>query len=117
MLSSRDQGSGTIIIIACGSSRPARWSSSSTLSNIAESEPLVSMTVRILSRSFPNSFELIIAWRACIQLMLPRSVLISPLCEMYRYGCARAQEGKVLVEKRWCTIAIAETTEGWLRSR
>jgi hypothetical protein len=35
-------GSGIIIIIACGSDRPARTSSSSTLSNIAESLPSAS---------------------------------------------------------------------------
>ena len=117
MVSSRTYGSGTIIIIAWGSSRPASVSSSSTLSNIAESEPSVSMTVRIFSRSLSKSFERIIDWRACIQLMLPRSVLISPLCEMYRYGCARPQEGNVLVEKRECTITMAEETAGSCRSR
>src|SRR5471032_2031491 len=103
-------GSGTIIMIACTSSRPERVSSSRQLSNMAESEPSVSMTVRILSRSLPKSPERIIDCRACIQLMLPRKVLISPLCEMYRYGCARPQDGKVLVEKRECTIPIAEMT-------
>jgi len=45
---------------------------------LAESEPVVSTTVRIFIRSLPKSFERIIAWRACIQLMLPRRVLISP---------------------------------------
>jgi hypothetical protein len=52
------------------------------LSNIAESEPSVSTTVRIFCMSSLNSDEPIIDWRACIQLMFPRSVLISPLCEM-----------------------------------
>ncbi len=50
MLSSRDHGSGTIIITACGSSRPESVSSSRTLSNIAESDPSVSTTVRNLHR-------------------------------------------------------------------
>ncbi len=40
------------------------------------------------------------AWRAAIQLTLPRSVLISPLWATMRYGCASFHDGKVLVEKR-----------------
>ena len=43
--------------------------------------------------------------RAAIQFMLPRRVLISPLCDMNRLGCALSQEGKVLVEKREWTMA------------
>ena len=35
-----------------------------------------------LSRSSPNSGEAMAFWRATIQLMLPRSVLISPLWTM-----------------------------------
>ena len=37
------------------------------------------------------------------------TVLISPLCATMRYGCASGHSGKVLVEKRWCTSASAET--------
>ena len=48
-------------------------------------------------------------WRACIQFMLPRSVLISPLWHINRLGWARSQDGKVLVENRECTIAKCET--------
>ena len=40
MVSWFDHGSGIIIITACGSERPASTSSSSALSNIAESLPL-----------------------------------------------------------------------------
>ena len=69
---------------ACGSERPARRRSSRTLSNIAESDPSVSMTGRTFLRSSPNSFDENILCRACIQLTFPRSVLISPLWEMYR---------------------------------
>ena len=47
--------------------------------------------------------------RARIQLTLPRSVLISPLWQTSRNGCARSHVGNVLVEKRWCTIASADT--------
>ena len=36
--------------------------------------------------------------RAAIQLRLPLRVLISPLCERNRNGCARNQFGKVFVE-------------------
>ena len=50
--------------------------------------------------------------RARIQLMLPRSVLISPLCAMKRYGCASGQDGNVFVLKRWCTSASAESHVG-----
>src|SRR5204862_7351357 len=117
MVVSRDHGSGTIIITAWGNSRPASVNSSRTLSNIAESEPSVSITVRIFFRSLPKSLDRIIDCRACIQLMLPRSVLISPLCEMYRYGCARPQEGNVLVENRECTIEMADETAESCRSR
>ena len=54
--------------------------------------------------------------RARIQLMLPVSVLISPLCAMNRYGCASGHDGKVLVLNRWCTSASADSTSGFLRS-
>jgi hypothetical protein len=50
--------------------------------------------------SSPNSFDDTEACRAAIQLTLPRSVLISPLCATMRYGCASGQLGNVLVEKR-----------------
>ncbi|CAM5477622.1 hypothetical protein SCALM49S_08775 [Streptomyces californicus] len=35
-------------------------------------------------------------------------MLISPLCATKRYGWASGQDGKVLVENRECTSAIAE---------
>ena len=50
------------------------------------------------------------ASRARIQLRLPITVLISPLCAMKRNGWASGQLGNVLVEKRECTTAIAEAT-------
>ena len=61
------------------------------------------------SMSPPYSGEETEASRAAIQFTLPRSVLISPLWATKRYGCASFQDGKELVEKRWCTSAIAET--------
>ena len=45
--------------------------------------------------------------RAFIQLRLPLTVLISPLCATKRYGWASGQLGKVFVEKREWTSAIA----------
>ena len=82
MLSWFDHGSGIIIIIACGSERPARTRSSSVLSNIAESLPFGLTIGRIFFVSSPKRSDSNSASRACIQLMLPRSVLISPLWAM-----------------------------------
>ena len=50
--------------------------------------------------SLPNKGDRAEACRAAIQFRLPRSVLISPLWAMNRYGCASDQVGNVLVEKR-----------------
>ena len=85
-------------MIACGSDRPASTSSSSTLSNVPESEPPGRTTGRILARSSPKSSDASCDSRALIQLTLPRSVLISPLCAIIRYGCESSQLGKVFVE-------------------
>ena len=82
MLSWFDQGSGIIIMIACGSDRPARYSSSSVLSNIPESLPFGLMIGRILRMSSPKASASKRASRAFIQFELPRTVLISPLCAM-----------------------------------
>ncbi len=79
-----DHGSGIIIIMACGSDRPARTSSSRTLSNMPESLPSVSMTGMHFCRSSPNRLDANMLSRACIQLTLPRSVLISPLWAIIR---------------------------------
>ncbi|MNC95183.1 hypothetical protein D3C83_122380 [compost metagenome] len=76
---SLDQGSGIIIMTAWATGRPARTRSSRVLSNIAESEPLGLMMGRILAMSSPKASDSKRASRACIQLMLPRRVLISPL--------------------------------------
>ncbi len=79
-----DHGSGIIIRMACGSERPAMTSSSRTLSNVAVSLPPSRMIGRSFRKSAPNSGDCSRLSRACIQLMLPRSVLISPLCAMRR---------------------------------
>ena len=116
MLSCFCHASGIIIITACGSERPVRTSSSSALSNLAESLPASSMIGSSLSTSSPNSGDANSCSRACIQFALPRSVLISPLCARKRYGCARSHDGNVLVLKRWCTSARAVTIAGSTRS-
>ena len=59
------------------------------------------------SRSSPNRSLASVDSRARIQLMLPRSVLISPLWQMIRYGWASSQLGNVFVEKREWTSATA----------
>ncbi len=46
--------------------------------------------------------------RAAIQLRLPRTVLISPLCATSRNGCASGHDGKVFVENREWTSAISD---------
>ena len=82
MLSWFDHGSGIIIITAWGSERPARYSSSSALSNIPESLPFGLMIGRIFPMSSPKASLSKRASRACIQFWLPRTVLISPLWAM-----------------------------------
>ncbi len=76
--------SGTIIISACGSERPASTSSSSTLSKFAVSEPPGRTTGSTLARSSPKRSDASCDSRARIQLMFPRTVLISPLWAIMR---------------------------------
>ncbi len=68
--------------ITCGRLRPASVSSSTALSIIAESLPPGVMMGKSFLMSLPKSGEASTDWRACIQLILPRSVLISPLWQM-----------------------------------
>ena len=98
MSSRPSYASGTIIISACGSDRPASTSSSSTLSKVAVSEPPARITGSSFSTSSPKSSEASCDSRARIQFRLPRTVLISPLCAISRYGWASSQLGKVFVE-------------------
>ena len=77
-------------------SRPPRTSSSSALSSMAESEPDASTTGAIRE----SSGHPIRLSRARIQLTFPWIVLISPLWQRSRNGCARSHEGVVFVEKR-----------------
>ena len=100
MLSCPAQGSGIIIRMAWGSERPVITRNSSTLSNVAVSLPPSRIIGRIFARSAASSGDWSSPSRARIQLMFPRSVLISPLCAMYRYGWASGHDGKVLVLNR-----------------
>ena len=75
------------------------------MSKVPESEQSGSQTGKHFSRSPLKRPDSITPSRAAIQFMLPRRVLISPLCDMNRFGCALSQEGKVLVEKREWTMA------------
>ena len=111
-----DHGSGIIIRTACGSVRPAITSSSSTLSKVAVSLPPGRITGRIFARSSPRTFDCSRPSRARIQLALPRSVLISPLCATNRYGWASGHDGNVFVENRWCTRARADSKASFNRS-
>ncbi len=116
MSGSFSHASGIIISTACGRLRPARCSSSSTSSKFAESEAAGVQTGKS-RRMLPGRFGLASsASRACIQFLLPRIVLISPLWAMNRNGCASGQDGKVLVEKRECTRAMALLTRASVRS-
>ncbi len=93
-----DQASGTIIALAIASMRPPRTRSSNTASSAALSEPPDWITGFTSSIASPNtSLASRVSW-LFIQLMLPRSVLISPLWARMRNGCASCQVGKVLVE-------------------
>lgn len=101
--------SGIIISTECGSERPPRCRSSSTSSKDAESEASGVQIGKTRSRPLsPNRSETSWDSRATIQLRLPLTVLISPLCATKRYGWASGQLGKVFVENRECTSAIAE---------
>ena len=74
------------------------------------------MTGSTFGRSSPKSSDASCDSRARIQLTLPRSVLISPLCAIMRYGCASSQLGNVFVEKREWTSASALANRSSARS-
>ena len=108
--------SGVISITAWGSERPPRTSSSSTASNAAESELPTGIAGSVRATSSPSGPAASRASRARIQLTLPSSVLNSPLWALMWNGCASAQLGKVLVEKRECTMASALASRSSARS-
>ena len=90
--------------------------SSSTSSKDAESLAPGVQIGNSRSRSPGIRSESSSASRARIQLRLPITVLISPLCAMNRNGCDSGQLGKVLVEKRECTTATELSTRSSTRS-
>ena len=100
-------GSGMVIITASGSGTSFIIRNSSVLSSIAESLPAALMTGSTLSMSSCMTAEDIVSSRAIMRSTFPRMVLISPLWRISRLGCARSQLGKVFVEKRECTMAMA----------
>ena len=102
--------SGIIISTECGSERPPRWSSSRTSSKEAESEASGRTDREDPVEALPSPKRSEASWdsRARIQLRLPLTVLISPLCATKRYGWASGQLGKVFVENREWTSAMAE---------
>ena len=116
MLGMFSQASGISIIIECRMLRPEAVSSSSASSSEAVSEPIGQITG---SRSLiwpPQTAEVSSGSRALIQLRLPSSVLISPLCATSRNGCASFQLGSVFVAKRWWNSATAATVRSSERS-
>ena len=101
MVASWPTEAGIISVLAIGASRPARTSSSNTLSRLAVSDPPACTTG--FTSSMKRSKGPAASRVSCdfIQLTLPATVLISPLCASIRNGCASFQVGKVLVEYRW----------------
>src|SRR6056297_2699034 len=93
-----DHASGTSMVLAIGAERPARTSASNTASSAAESEEPEAM-IGLMSSAVAEDKVLAIriSWDF-IQLVLPFSVLISPLCASIRKGWASHHCGKVLVE-------------------
>ena len=78
----RSQASGIIIKTAWGSDRPAWTKSSTTSSKLAESlSPVVTSGVNSAMGNGNTSLWSEVS-RAVIQLRLPLTVLISPLCAM-----------------------------------
>ena len=88
---------------------PLMTMNSNALSSIAESEPSWLMIGRTLYMSDLKNLVSMFSSRAIILSTLPRMVLISPLCTMIRFGWARIQLGFVLVLKRECTVAMADS--------
>src|SRR6056297_3633333 len=90
--------SGTSIVLAIGALRPARTRTSNTASSAALSEAPPAMIGLMSSAISPKyALDRRISWDF-IQLMLPLSVLISPLWASIRDGWASHHCRQVLVE-------------------
>src|SRR3954468_1805636 len=97
MVVSASHASGISMAITWGSERPAMVSSSTALSRAAES--LTPGCINGNSFDMSSNFgDETTVCRAFIQLILPRTVLISLLWHRQRNGCASCQVGNVLVE-------------------
>ena len=107
MCRSLAHGSGMATITACGSGIPLIKRNSSVLSSMALSLPCWFTTGSTLLISLPSTLLPMLSSRASMVSTLPRMVLISPLCRIYRLGWARIQLGLVLVENRLCTMPMA----------
>src|SRR5829696_5155157 len=93
-----DEASGIIIDLTIGRLRWPRTRSSNTLSSADESDaPGWTIGFRSSIERPKLSWSRRASW-LLIQLILPRTVLISPLCASTRKGCASFHCGKVLVE-------------------
>ena len=97
-LASRCQACGISINLAVGASRPDRTKASNTASSAAVSDAPAGISGLMSSECSPNAAAAILISWLFIQLLLPRIVLISPLCAKVRNGCASHHCGKVLVE-------------------
>ncbi len=105
------------IIMTWGRLRPPIIRNSTTLSRMPESElPSWMMGFIFWISSSVKSDEEMMASRDLIQLMLPRSVLISPLWARVRNGWASGQVGSTLVEKRLWMRASADSNDSSVRS-
>ena len=86
------------MVLTIGTVRLARTRISNTASSAIESELPGWITGKRSAMCSPNHSWAMRGSCAFIQLILPRSVLISPLCASMRKGWASHQVGKVLVE-------------------
>ena len=110
MVRSPFHGSGMQTMTASASGIPFITKNSSVLSSMALSLPATFTAGNTFLMSSEGMVgDESVSSRASIRSALPRMVLISPLCAMKRLGCARSQLGCVLVLKRECTMASAET--------
>jgi len=117
MLSCADHGSGIIIIIACGSERPASTSSSSVLSNIAESLPFRvdhrQQLAHVLAEQ--RRFEQALACLDPVDIAA-HGIDLAVVRDYSDTGGRGPSWEKVLVLKRECTIARADSSAGFCRS-
>ena len=117
MASLPSHASGISIIITCGKLLPHMVSNSIILSKQAESDCPAKMIGNNISISSFEKYGDVKPFSLVFnQFRFPCSVLISPLCAIYRNGCANFHEGNVLVAKRECINPNALTILLLLRS-